>query len=89
MKEYSVVAVLWQDHYFITRQSLPKNPDDLLIPTLTVGLLVDETDTVVVIAAEIERYPDKDDATYTVIVKNSIIGEIKTFGKLKIRTPRR
>lgn len=89
MKEYSVVAVLWQDHWGATRTALPVNPEEVLLPTLTVGLLVQETETLIIVVSDIERYDDRDDVTYTAIVKKAICGKVKTFGKLKIRKIRR
>lgn len=88
MKEYDIAAVFWDDHSQVYRNVLPKNPDSLIIPVLTVGIILDETDDVLVIASDIEKYLDRDDVSYTVIIKSTIKG-IKIYGKIKIRKPRK
>lgn len=88
MKGYPVVAIFWEDHYQCIRSPIPKNPDEIIYrPTLTVGLLLSETDKTVLVASDIERMEDADQATYTVILKSDIVG-IKKYGKLKLENIR-
>ena len=77
------MAVLWDDHIAFERSPLIKNPSDVLTPTLSIGVLWKETKDAVVIISNIERYHDRDDANYIIILKGCIKG-IKKFGKIKI-----
>lgn len=88
MRDYSLVAVLWEDHTGASRTSLPKNPDKFIITVLSVGLIIEETDKVIVLASEIEKYDDRDDVTFIAIIKSTIIST-KKFGSLKIKKPRK
>ena len=54
---FTVVAVRWDDAYSRTRDKLP---DDETSPTLTVGMIIRETETSLFICHEIDR-PDSDD----------------------------
>jgi len=87
MKKYDVVAILWDDHVAFDRSALVKHPDTVLIPTLTVGLLFKETKNVIIVVSNIERYHDRDDANYIVILKGCVRG-IKKYGKIKVRKVR-
>lgn len=82
-KKYKVVAVLWDDHEFFTRTQMVKNPDEEILPTLTVGILYKETKKSLVIVSFLERYPQGDDATYWVILKGTIVS-VKEFGEIEI-----
>jgi hypothetical protein len=88
MKEYSLVAVLWEDHTAANRDILPKNPDNFITPVLSVGLILEETEKVIVLASNIERYAERDDVSYIVIIKSTILSR-KVYGSLKIRKPRK
>ena len=88
MKEYHIVAVLWNDHIRFERAVLPKNPDKVFKPTLSVGILLDETDTSLVIGSDIERYDHHDEVTYTVILK-ATVESVKRYGTIKVNKPRR
>jgi hypothetical protein len=88
MKEYSIVAVLWEDHTAASRTTLPKNPEKFITSVLSVGVVLEETEKVLVLVSEIERYDERDDASYIVILKSTILNR-KTFGTLKLRKPRR
>lgn len=82
--EYDVVVVLWEDHLSRDGFAIPLDPDELIErPTVSVGLLVRETDKCLVIASDLERYEDRDDATYTVILKNAVVG-MKSYGKMEL-----
>jgi hypothetical protein len=88
MRDYSLVAVLWDDHTAASRTNLPKNPDKFITTVLSVGIILEETDKVIVLASEIERYDERDDVSYIVIIKSTIIS-IKKYGSLKIKKPRK
>lgn len=83
MKSFDIVTVLWDDHIAFERSTVIKNPSNALTPTLTIGLLWKETKDSVVIISNIERYHDRDDANYIIILKGCIKG-IKRYGKIKI-----
>lgn len=84
MRKHKIVAVIWEDHLQVVRNRVVDNPHSILTPTLSVGILYKETDKVLVLVSDIERYSDHDDATYTIIFKSSI-ASIKEFGKIKLR----
>lgn len=88
MKKYSVVAVLWDDHMEVSRSALSKNPDEHIRPVLSVGIVLDETDKVLVLGSCIERYAEYDDVSYMIILKATIVS-IKEYGKIKLTKPRR
>lgn len=84
MKEYEVAVILWDDHRYINRDRLPINPDDLFsYPTLSVGLILGETEKALVLVHDIERFDDRDDSTYTVILKSTVVGK-KVYGKIEL-----
>lgn len=86
MTEYEIVVVLWQDHIEYNRAKLPENPDECVErPTLTVGLLYKETDQTVTIISEIEPYDDRDEASFSIILKSTILG-LNRYGSIQIRT---
>ena len=78
-----IVAVLWDDHIYVDRDRIPRNPDDLITMTLSVGIIYKETSKSMVLVNCIEKYEDRDDASFTVILK-STIQSIKEFGELEI-----
>lgn len=85
MNKYPIVVVLWEDHIEVQRSELPKNVDDLFSrPTLSVGILFKETEKSLLIISDIERYPDRNDASYTAILKSAVIG-IKKYGFIKLK----
>lgn len=86
--EYKVIAVLWEDHAFYDRVTLPKNPDKEITPTLTVGILVKETDKTYIIASTIERYKDYDECTFMIILKATVLST-KEYGTIEIKRLRR
>lgn len=84
MREYDFVAVFWEDHYSTITSPIPKNPDDIVTtPTLTVGILLCETEKTLLIAHDIERYEDHDNASYTVLIKQAIVGR-KKYGSIEL-----
>jgi hypothetical protein len=87
LKEYDIAIIFWEDHYSVVSSTLPENIDDVT-PTLSVGLIIEETDKALVLAHDIEKYTERDDLTYTVILKNAVVGK-KVYGKIKIEEPRR
>lgn len=80
---YKVVAVIWEDHRRADREPLPNDPEDLIFPTISVGILVKKTKRLIILASDIERYESNDDATYSVIFRSNIQG-IKEFGDIQI-----
>jgi hypothetical protein len=78
-----LVAVLWDDHMYVDREAIPKNPDDILVTVLSVGIIYKETDKTLVLVNCIERYEERDDASYTIILKSTIQG-IKEYGGIEI-----
>ena len=84
MKEYDIVAVLWDDHISFERSTLIKKPESVITPTLTVGFLFKETKEALVIVSQVERYDHRDDANFIVILKGCVKG-IKKYGKIKLR----
>jgi hypothetical protein len=85
MTEYEIVAVLWQDHVGYEKAPLPENPDECVeAPTLTIGFLYKETDKTITVVSEIEPYEDRDEATFSVILKSTILG-LNTYGKITLR----
>lgn len=82
--EYDIIVVLWEDHLRRDRYPIPLDPDSLVeIPTITAGILVRETEKTLVVASDLERYEDRDDATFTVIFKNAVIG-LEKYGKIQL-----
>jgi hypothetical protein len=83
MKEYKVAAVFWEDHQHIHRGQMVRNPDKILLPTLSVGIILKETKKTLVLVSDIERYDDRDDASYLIILRSTITA-IKEYGTIKI-----
>lgn len=84
MSKYSIEIILWEDHMRVEREALPKNPDVFVSPTLSVGIVLRETEKVIVLVSNIERYPDRDDCNYLIIYKGSIISRAKK-GTIKLK----
>lgn len=84
MRKYPIVIVLWEDHTHVSRSQMVKFPDDLLTPTMTVGILYKETKKSLIIVSDIERYEDHDDVTFFIILKSTIIS-VKDFGKIRLK----
>jgi len=87
VKKYPIVAVFWEDHVHYERSPIVKPKDAIPIPTLSVGVLYSEDDRVMIIVSDIERYNDRDESTYMVILKSTIVAR-KDFGKIKLRALR-
>lgn len=84
MVEYPIVAIIWEDHVTRISSEIPKNSDELIdSPTITVGILLSETDKTYLVAHDVERYDSYDNGTYTVILKNTVVG-FKNFGDLQL-----
>jgi len=81
---YKVVAVLWNDHLGVHRGEIPKNPDaTLLNPTLTIGALIRKTRNSITILSELEHYGDRDEGSYVIILKSTVI-QIKEYGEIEL-----
>lgn len=84
MKKYDVVVVLWEDHIRATRSPIPDNPDEVFDrPMMSVGILLKETEKSVLLVSDLERYSDRDDATYMVILKNTILA-MQRYGNIEL-----
>jgi hypothetical protein len=84
MAEYKVSAILWQDHYHFNRQSMVKNPEKAISPTLSVGIVYKETKNTITLVSEIERYEEHDDTSFLIILKNSIISS-RDYGVIELK----
>lgn len=73
MSKYKLVTVLWEDATHATSQELPEILEDLIIPSLTTGILYKQNKRYVIIASHIERYVNRAEADYMIILKGSII----------------
>ena len=58
------------------------NPDDAVIPTLTVGILYKQTKKAYVVVQDIEKYNDRDDITYFIIRKPVL--SLKEYGDIEL-----
>lgn len=84
MNGYRVIGVLWEDHITKIGAEIPENPDtEFEVPTLTVGILLRETDKSLLVAHDLERLETADYGTYSTILKNAIIA-IKEFGNIDL-----
>lgn len=83
MKIYKIVAVLWEDHIYVDRDKIPRNPDEEIMTTLSVGILYQETPKAITLVNSIERYDERDDASYTIILRSTIQG-IKDYGDIEL-----
>lgn len=85
MTEYSIVTVLWEDHTQFSRAELPASKDlsDFVRPSLTIGILYKKTGKFIVVAQNIERYEDRDEADFMIIYSSAILG-IQEYGKIQI-----
>ncbi len=78
------MSVLWQDHIHVSRQEIPLDINKVITaPTLSIGMLIKKTKDVIIIVSDLERYSDRDDASYTLIYRSSILG-IKEYGEITI-----
>jgi hypothetical protein len=84
MAEYPIVAILWEDHLAISRSHIPKNADKELIPTLSIGIIYSETEKTITLVSDIERYPDRDDTTYLIILKSTVTS-VQKYGSIKVK----
>lgn len=84
---YKVVAVIWEDHRKVDRAPLIDDPQELIYPTLTFGILVKKTKRHLVIVSDIERYEDRDDTTYTIIFRSTVTA-VKEFGDIEVENLR-
>lgn len=82
MRKYKIVAILWKDHTHFDRAKMVTNPEDLIVPTLTVGILYKETRRYYIIVSDIERYEDRDEASYTLIFKPVVA--INEYGEIEL-----
>ena len=85
MKEYKVVAVLWDDHITFQRTALLKHPDEIIKPTLTIGFIYKSTKKTLTIVSDLERYLDHTDASYMIILK-ATIRSIKEYGTIELES---
>lgn len=85
MREYPIVAVLWEDHTTFSRRELPKNSDlsQYIRPSLTIGLLYKKTAKFIVIVSHVDRYEDHDESDFIIIFKDAILS-MEKYGSIKI-----
>lgn len=87
MKKYSIAAIIWEDHTAASRATLTRNPDEFVTLVLSVGIIIKETEKVLVLVSEIERYDERDDVSYIVIIKSAIVSR-EVYGTISINKPR-
>ena len=86
--QYKIVAILWQDHMSVNRGTLPVNMEDIFLkPTLTIGAIIKKTPKMLVVLSDLERYADRDEGTYMIILRPNIVS-IKEYGKIEIENIR-
>jgi hypothetical protein len=83
MNKYKIVAVLWDDHIYVDRDKVPRNPDDEIMTTLSIGIIYKETQKSITLINSIERYDERDDASYTIILR-SAIQAIQEYGEIEL-----
>lgn len=85
LKEYPIVAVIWEDHSKFTERELPPTEDisEYIRPSLTLGLLFKKTKRYIIIVQHLDRYEDVDEADFMIIYKSTILG-IKEYGTIEI-----
>lgn len=83
MEKYKIVSILWLDHARFTDSKMIPDPDEAITPTLSVGVLYKQTENTYVVVSDIERYEDRDDTTYMVIQRATIVGE-KEYGEIEL-----
>lgn len=82
MEKYRIAVVIWEDHYHVNQGELPEDLDDIK-PTLTVGIVLKETEKALILAHDVEPY---EDISYSVILKHAILG-IKEYGEIELNHP--
>lgn len=82
MTKYKIIGVLWQDHITRVAQELPDDPDSVVeLPTLTVGILLQETDKTLLIAHDVELGTTV--STHSIIYKNAIVA-MMDYGEIEL-----
>jgi len=84
---YKVVAVIWTDPRVINRSAIPSDPESLIFPTITFGIIVKRTRKFIILVSDLERYDDRDDATYSILLRANI-DAIKEYGEIEIENLR-
>ena len=80
---YKIVAVIWDDHRKVTRSPIVTDPESLIFPTITIGILLKQTKRLLTIVSDIERYEDGDNADYMIILRSCVQG-IMEYGEIEI-----
>lgn len=83
MKKYKLVAVIWDDHIRVNRSQLSYDIEKDLVETLTFGILVKKTKDVLVVVSEVEKYSERDDLTYMIIIRKTVRA-IKEYGEIEV-----
>jgi len=83
MAKYKLVSVVWEDHTYVDRDVMVKNPDDGITTDLSVGILYRETPKTLVLVNNVEVYSDRNDSCYTLILKSAILA-IKEYGEIEL-----
>lgn len=76
------MSILWEDHQQMTRTKIMADPDETIIPTLSVGILYRSTKKYFILVSDIERYEDRDDASYMIIHKPVLAKQ--EYGEIEI-----
>ena len=84
LRNYKIVSVLWNDPHIMLRSALPEDDiKEIIIPTLTTGILFNSNDDFVTIIHTLER-GDIDEADFTLIIKGCIIA-MQEFGDIELQ----
>lgn len=82
MKGYPIIGVLWDDHITKVATEIPFGTDiDDELPTLTVGILLSQTDKYIVIGHDVEL--GSNISTYTKILKSTITNTTR-YGNIEL-----
>lgn len=79
--------VIWEDHTRMDRQPLKGDVENLVVTSMSTGILLKRTKKWLVIASDIERYEDRDDCTYMIILRKAVLG-MQEFGEVEINNLR-
>lgn len=85
MKEYPIIAVLWEDHSAFSGRELPKDKDlsQYIRPSLTIGLLYKKTKKYIVVTHHVDRFDNEDKADFTIIFRDAILS-MQKYGTINI-----
>jgi hypothetical protein len=87
-KDYPLVAILWEDHTQFRSEHIGSLKEDrnlitLIKPSLSIGFIFKETAKMIILVSTLERYDDRDEADFIVILKGCIVS-IKEYGTIAL-----